>query len=573
MTRRPRLATQTMLSQVVIIAVLAGAGFLLVAGLLRRELEWQFEQRALGVAQAVAEHPGLGDAVRTGRPDPAGAVEAYAEQVRQRTGALFVVVTDSNGVRFSHPDRGQIGRRVSTDPSEPLAGREVANLEVGTLGLSARGKVPLYDSAGAIVGEVSVGIDANEVTGRLDDLLPLAELFTVLALVLGGLGAAGLAARLKRSTLGLEPTDLADLLREQVAVMEGIGEGVLAVDAAGRVSVCNAEASRILGGTPARSADLPAEARELLVADDLVGTLRVVGDRVVRVTRRPVTRAGRDLGVVLTLRDRTDLDELSRELEATRALTDALRAQSHEYTNRLHTLTGLLQLGRAEEASAYLTELSAESIGGGQLGDAYLDGLLTAKAAVASEAGVVLELGDDSWVPGRVTAPLDVITVVGNLVDNAIRAAAGGPRRPARVAVSLLAAGADLHVYVADSGPGVPAERAADVFRAGWTTNEEVDRPHGLGLSLARQTARNHGGDVTLSTASGPHGGAVFLAVLPGVLRPDPGLAWRPGAAEEAPVRVGEAPVRAGEAPVRVGEAPSRAGEASASAAERRVVG
>lgn len=517
-----------MLLQVVIIAVLAGVGFLLVAALLRAELERQFEQRALSIAETVAERPGLGDTVRTSEPDPGSELQRYAEQVRHRTGALFVVITDDAGVRYSHTDPAQIGQPVSTDPSGPLAGRTVANLERGTLGLSARGKVPLRDSTGGIVGEVSVGIDANEVSKRLDDLLPLAELFTVLALCVGAGGAGLLAARLKRDTLGLEPAELADLLREQVAVLEGIGEGVLAVDPAGRVSVCNAEAARILGAVPQHVDELPAEARALLDHEAaIVGALRVVGDRVVRVTRRPVRRAGRDLGTVLTLRDRTDLDELSRELEATRALTDALRAQSHEYTNRLHTLTGMLHLGHADDARAYLTELAGESIGGGQLADAYLDGLLTAKAAVASEAGVELELGEDTWVPGRLAAPLDVITVVGNLVDNAIRAAAAGPRRPARVEVSLLAEGADLHVYVADSGPGVPAGHAADVFRFGFTTSDDDSRPHGLGLSLAQQTARNHGGDVTLQSPGGPDAGAVFVAVLPGVLVPEPGLAWR----------------------------------------------
>ncbi|NJC70679.1 sensor histidine kinase [Planosporangium thailandense] len=523
-----KLATQTMVLQVVVIAVLAGVGFLLVTTLLRAELERQFQHRALAVAQTVAARPGLGDEVRTGRPDPDGAIQRYAEQVRHNTHALFVVITDDAGIRYSHTDTGQIGKRVSTDPSAALAGHSVTNIERGTLGPSARGKVPLRDASGRIVGEVSVGIDTDEVTRRLDDLLPIAELSTGVALVVGVLGAALLAARLKRHTLGLEPADLADLLREQVAVLEGIGEGVLAVDPAGRVRVCNAEAVRILGTSPGHVDELPTEARALLTDEAaVVGALRVVGDRVVRVTRRPVRRVNRDLGLVLTLRDRTDLDGLSRELEATRALTDALRAQAHEYTNRLHALTGMLQLGHTDEARAYLSELAGESISGGQLADPYLDGMLTAKAAVASENGVTLRLGEDTWVPGRVTAPLDAVTVVGNLVDNAIRAAAAGLRRPAWVEISLLAEHADLHIYVADSGSGVPAEHAADLFRSGFTTSADTSRPHGLGLSIARQTARNHGGDVTLRSTGADAHGAVFTAVLPGVLEPEHGLAWQ----------------------------------------------
>ncbi|WP_213453481.1 sensor histidine kinase [Rhizomonospora bruguierae] len=238
MKRRPlRLATQTMLLQVVVVAVVAGAGFTLATLLLRTELERQYEQRALAIARSVAQRPGLGDEVGAGTPAATGEVQRYAEQVRGANDALFVVIADRDGIRFSHTDPRLIGEHVSTDPSGPLSGREVVRVERGTLGLSARGKVPLRDWSGAVVGEVSVGIDAEEVDNRLRELLPAAEIFTALALAAGVGGAALLAVRLKRRPFGLEPTDLADLVREQVAVLEGVRDGVLAVDAEGRVSV------------------------------------------------------------------------------------------------------------------------------------------------------------------------------------------------------------------------------------------------------------------------------------------------------------------------------------------------
>ena len=525
MNRRPlRLATQTMLLQVVVIAVVAAAGFTLAALLLRHELEQQYEQRALAIARSVAQQPGLGDLVQSGEPSPDGEVQRIAEKVRQATNALFVVITDRDGIRFSHTDPAMIGKRVSTDPSGPLAGREEFNIERGTLGLSARGKVPLRDSSGAIVGEVSVGIHADRISDRLDALLPAAAVFTAIALAVGVGGAALLAVRLKRRTLGLEPTDLADLVREQVAVLEGVRDGVLAVDAKGRVSVCTEQAARLL--TEPVTPGSPATAEILALLEDrtpLTSGLRPLGDRVVVVTRRPVTRGGQDLGTVLTLRDHTNLDDMARELEATRALTDALRAQAHEHTNRLHALDGLLQLGNLDQAQVYVRELTATAAVGappGQVGDPFLDGLLVAKAAVASEAGVALRLGEDTWVPGRLTSPLDVITVLGNLVDNAIRAAANGGNRLGWVEVSLLAAGQDLHIYVADSGDGVAL---ADPFAPGASTKDEPGR--GLGLALARRTARHHGGDVRLGPPS-TGAGTVFIAELPGVLSPVAALAW-----------------------------------------------
>ncbi|MGW5671782.1 sensor histidine kinase [Micromonospora sp. NPDC003776] len=512
-----------MLLQVVVVAVVAAAGFSLATWLLRNELEQQYEQRALAIARSVAQHPGLAEAVRTGSPSADGDVQRYAEQVRRANKALFVVITDRAGIRFSHTDARLVGQHVSTDPSGPLAGREVVNIERGTLGLSARGKVPLRDASGAVVGEVSVGIDADEISHRLHQLLPAAEVFTTLALAVGVAGAALLAVRLKRRTFGLEPTDLADLVREQVAVLEGVRDGVLAVDVEGRVSVCTEQAARLLTEPVTRGAPATTEVLGLLEdRSPLTGGLRLLGERVVAVTRRPVRRNGQDLGVVLTLRDHTNLDDMARELEATRALTDALRAQAHEHNNRLHALSGLLHLGHTDRAQAYLRELTATSVSAppGRIGDPYLDGLLAAKTAVASEAGVTLRLGEDTWVPGRLTRPLDVFTVLGNLVDNAIRAATAGTHRSGWVEVSLLAKQRDLHIYVADSGDGVTL---ADPFAPGASTKEEPGR--GLGLALARRTARTHGGDVRLGPTNPGHG-AVFVAELPGVLDPAAALNW-----------------------------------------------
>jgi len=218
---------------------------------------------------------------------------------------------------------------------------------------------------------------------------------------------------------------------------------------------------------------------------------------------------------VLTLRDRTHLEDLGRELDTVRALFDALRAQSHEYTNRLHTLAGLLQLGHVDEAQDYLQELSDDPVAdGGRLRDPYVRGLLAAKAAAASERGVQLRLTEGSELGQALSAPLDAVTILGNLVDNAVRAAAAGQRRPAWVDVAIALDGDTLHMAVSDSGEGVRPEAEEKVFEDGWTTAADDGRPHGLGLALARLAARRHGGEVRVVVASGPDHGAVFAAEL-----------------------------------------------------------
>ncbi|TYC08138.1 sensor histidine kinase [Actinomadura syzygii] len=527
-------ARQVLIMQVGVVVVVACLGYGLVAWMLDGRLRDQYGQRALTVARSVAADPAVADAVAAG--DPEGAVQPRAERVRARTGALFVVVTDDRGIRLSHPNPDRLGRRVSTDPSDALAGREVVRVERGTLGLSARGKVPLYGRDGRILGEVSVGFDARAIDAELGRVLREMTVFVAGAVLLGVLASVAIGRRLKRQTLGLEPYELVELVHEREAVLHGVGEGVVAVDTRGRTAVCNDEASRLLGVAPERGAPAGDLAPAGTLRDVLTGAREAsnlfvtAGERVLVVNRREVRRDRRDLGAVVTLRDRTDLETLARELDSVRILFDALRAQRHEYANRLHTLSGLLQLGHGEEAAEYIGALMEDASRRAPapenlpdpVSDPYLRAFLSAKAAVAAEKGVRLDVGAGSYVPGRVADPLDVTTVVGNLVDNAVEAARLGRRRPARVEVELLGDGRDLHVTVADSGDGLPEDLRDAAFDDGVSTRDAAPgRPRGLGLGIARRTARARGGDVAFVDADRPAAGgcgAVAVARLPDVL-------------------------------------------------------
>ncbi|CAM5254967.1 sensor histidine kinase [Streptomyces tanashiensis] len=232
-----------------------------------------------------------------------------------------------------------------------------------------------------------------------------------------------------------------------------------------------------------------------------------------------------DGGAVATLRDRTELERLGRELDSTRGLIDALRAQDHEHANRLHTLLGLLELEMHEEAVEFVTEVvgvhraTAEQVTE-KVHDPLLAALLVGKATVAAERGVSLRLGPDSLLPDRLVDPRELVTVVGNLVDNALDAVAGTPG--ARIEVSFRAEGRTVVLRVSDSGPGVPEERRELIFTEGWTTKELPSHgKRGLGLALVRRLAERRGG--TAEVAGGPEGGAVFTIVLPDALtEPEP---------------------------------------------------
>ncbi|MFB7514477.1 ATP-binding protein [Streptomyces sp. NPDC056144] len=517
-----RVFSQVLLMQLAIatgVTVLATGLFLAP---LSAQLDDQAMRRALAIAQTAAS-PRLAADLAGTRPSAVGPVQLAAERVRTSTGAEYVVVMDTRGVRWSHPDPAQLGRRVSTDPSAVLSGREVMEIDSGTLGRSARGKAPLRDADGAIVGAVSVGIAYDSVRDRLLAAIPGLLAYAGGALAVGALAAYLISRRIQRQTHDLAFSDISALLAEREAMLHGIREGVVALDRSGSVRLVNDEAQRLLGLGP-EAAGRPLD--EVLgpgrTADVLAG--RVTGDDLVTVQGHRVLIANRmptdDGGAVATLRDRTELERLGRELDSTRGLIDALRAQDHEHANRLHTLLGLLELEMHEEAVAYVTEVAgvhratAEQVTE-KVRDPLLAALLVGKASVAAERGVSLRLSPGSLLPDRLVDPRELVTVVGNLVDNALDAVAGTPA--ARVEVAFRTEGRAVVLRVTDSGPGVPEEHRELVFTEGWSTKELPSHgKRGLGLAFVRRLAERRGG--TALAAAAPDGGAEFRVVLPDAL-------------------------------------------------------
>jgi len=310
-------------------------------------------------------------------------------------------------------------------------------------------------------------------------------------------------------------------------MLHGIREAVLGYDKDGRVLLAN-DAARTLLGLPPSFLRRPL--REMLppgrIADVVTGEatgsdlLVLHEDRVLVANRMPIRRNNRQhLGWVVTFQDRTESESLKRQLDEALGLTETLRAQSHEFANRLHTLVGLVELGHYAEAVQFVTDVSAarseltdqlvEAIG-----EPKLAALILAKVSLAAERDVRLRVMPDSHVGHRINDITSVLTVVGNLIDNAIDAAAAEPARR-EVELTLVAAESDLLIRVRDSGPGVPQELREEIFTDGVTTKSSVTGARrGLGLALVRQIVEGMGGMVSV----GQDGGAVFTAVLPGCL-------------------------------------------------------
>lgn len=534
-----RFATRMLVVQVATQLVVVAVCTAVFAWLGVQQLKAEADSSALNIARSVAEAPDVRSLVTAfsadpGTPDAAalreGALQHYAADVTSRTQGLFVVITDDHGIRLAHPDPDRLGQVVSTSFADALAGREVVTWETGTLGESARAKVPIYPpGGGSPVGEVSVGFERASVFDDLPALIAGIAVAVALAVAIGAIVALLMRRRLERLTLGVQPEELAALVQTQTAVLEGADEGVLALDEAGIVRVCTATAERLLGVTGAVGRPLgdlglaPAVAAALSGPGASAGL--PLGDRVVFIDVRPVRRGARALGRVAVLRDRTDVMALSGRLDSVRAMGDALRVQRHENANRLHAAVGLLDAGRVEEARGFLADLVDRgsvdwAVPGIELvGDAMLQSFLGAKALAARERGVALRVADDTFSREPIDDVEDVVAVLGNLIDNAVTAAAAAPA-PRSVEVSVLDDRDAVVMTVSDSGGGIADvdEIFAQRERGAGT---DTDRVHGLGigLPLSREFARRRGGEVWVVDAGGAGHGAVVAARLPDVRR------------------------------------------------------
>ncbi|MGH3880466.1 MAG: sensor histidine kinase [Actinophytocola sp.] len=465
-------------------------------------------RRMLSVAEDVAATGGvrgsLADSLRHHQ------LPTFAESARSLSGAAYVVIADADRMVLTSPDPTQIGEPLPLGDSMIPSGRSW----VGVVDDSLVAHVPVIGDDGSVIGIVAAGQDTPTFLEGIVQSPAEGLAILSLATVLGVVGSALVARRVKRQTFGLEPREIAGLVEHREAMLHGIREGVVGLDTAGRITLVNDQARRLLS--------LPADAvgrsvGELSLNDRLLDVLtgRAGGadqivlrrGRVLIMNRMPISLREHEIGAVVTLRDRTEFVTLRQELDTNRSTTDALRAQAHEFTNRLHTIAGLIELGEFDEVRHYVDRVSHsreawQAEVGERIADTAVAALLIAKASVAAERGVGLRLTPSSRLSAVDDAlSADLVTVLGNLVDNALDAA------DAWIEVSLRQSADEVCVVVRDSGPGVAPELAEEVFRHGFTTKAAEQGERGLGLALTRQTCLRRAGSVAVD-------GSVFTARL-----------------------------------------------------------
>ena len=504
-------ARQVLLLQVGVVLLLVVAAIALAAYDARRDARARATERAITVAEAVADAPTVREAVAG--PDPTAVLQPYAEEVRRDTDTDFVVVMGLDRIRYTHPNPENIGLEFVGDVGDAPRGEVFTQEATGTLGPSVRAVVPVMDGDD-VVAMVSVGITVSDIDRQLRRDVIVVLLAAGVVLAVGVLGALLVSRRLRRMTHGLGEREITRMYEYYSAVLHAVREGLLLLDDEGRVQLANDEARRLL--------DLPDDVlgrpvTDLGLAPGLVAAalgrtaesdeIYLAGDRMLVVSTAPARWLGREVGSVVSLRDHTELRSVTGELEVVRRLTDSLRSQNHEAANRLHTVVSLIEMGRPDEAVDFATEelqvaqLLADRVVGA-VDDPVVAALLLGKSSEAAERGIELviagEVPERSGIPAR-----DLVTVLGNLVDNAFDAVAASEVR--RVAVHLEGHRGVLRVRVGDSGPGSPPPTR----NASWSAAGRP-RPHPVRVagSGSPSWCRWHAGTAARS-ASVPRSSAV----------------------------------------------------------------
>jgi two-component system CitB family sensor kinase len=512
-----------------LIAVIALSGCLTLALWIvsRQSADDTAARLSLGISTTLARDPFVIAGVQT--PDPTADLEPYALSIVKSAGVDFVTIMDTSGIRYTHPDRSQIGGRFLGTIDKALRGKSLTETYTGTLGPSVRAVVPVMQGE-RVIAIVSAGVTVERVLASLAPRIPLVIGAAVLLVALGTAGAFVLRRSLSRVTGSMRPAELSRMVEYYESVLHSVREGLILTDHRGRIVLYNDEAADLLGLPPTTSDRPPTTVSELglppSIASLIESRARIVeefhlaGNRVLLVNQEPAsptgTRTRTPLGSLTTLRDLTEVQRLSGELESVRTLSDALRSQTHEYANQLHTVVALLELGRTREAIELISQetQTSQSLADDIVGassEPALAALLLGKVAQAGERGVQLRLAVDDALGASALLTSELVSVVGNLVDNAIDAASGNSLNrgtsPATVSVHLASddAAGVAELTVADSGPGIDSGHLRLIFDRGFSTKPADAAGRGFGLAVVREILARRGGVVEV-VASGPEG-------------------------------------------------------------------
>jgi two-component system, CitB family, sensor histidine kinase MalK len=484
---------------------------LLISHTVSENIRKNQEEKAQIVARTVAKSHVVINGLKDGQN--LSALQEYTNEIQTATGVLFVVVMDMNGIRKTHPNAELIGKRfVGGDEKKALKGKEYVSTSKGTLGVSVRAFTPIYSENHEQIGAVAVGISLKSVETALGRSHKNILIVTVLGLIIGIIGAIMLARYIKKILLGLEPFAIAKILEERSTMLQSVHEGIIAVDHSSTVTLVNKSALQIFKKAGLSQEPVGMKLYEYLPSSRLDQVLQTgqheldeeqtINGVSILVNRVPLVVNGQIVGAISTFRDKTEVNQLAEQLTGVRTYAEALRAQSHEFMNRLHVILGMVQMKSYGELSDFIRTLvnyRNQEFGNitEHIKDPALAGFIMGKLSYAREENVDLSIESDTIIPEPASNKTthDLITILGNLIDNAIEAMKDTEDKT--LEVNFTYEDTWLTIEVFDSGPGIPLDLQKRIFEKGYSSKGEN---RGYGLYLVAKSIQDLDGELTIDS-------------------------------------------------------------------------
>lgn len=496
------------LSGLIELLILSGAGFAYI----KHSQQQEMGQKALGIAQFLAQSPTVVSMVERSE---AARLSGQMAKLTQSIGATFIVIGDSKGVRLIHPLPERVGLPMKGgDNIRALEkGESYVSFAHGSLGKSVRGKTPILNANGQIIGVVSVGYLLDSLQDRIEPFLAYLIAMALLVVVANGFLSNYASRRFQKAILGFEPEEIARLYVELDITMSTIKEGVISIDSHGFIRSINKSACEILqvnrdnAINQAMKSVLPESGlTEILTTKEAQQDLDIYlnGQHIVA-NRYPIIVEGQVVGAVSSFRRQDEITELTKQLSQSREYADMLRSQTHEHRNKLNTISGLVQLGEIEEVQSLIgqeTDHYQSLIGFIReiVTDPLVAGLLLGKTERARELGLTLDIDEESrlmLLPEGMSAN-NIVTILGNLIDNAFDATLSNQNRTTnRVSVSIGDYGTEVILEVEDRGCGLPKQLSVEqLVRKGISSKNTVGR--GMGLYLVNKLVKLNNGQLEI---------------------------------------------------------------------------
>lgn len=486
---------------------------LLINYYLNESIVDEMGDKALTSAYLIAERPDVMSAFSM--EEPSSILQPIAEDIRQQIGATFVVIGNEQGIRYTHPDTGKIGlSMVGGDNDSALINKEsIVSVTTGSMGESIRGKVPVVVD-GNVIGIVSVGFLTKDIQKTIDTAFFGWLQITFLLAIFGIVCAVLLSLYVKEQLLGMQPAQIAKLYSAHHTILEQSTDGIILTTLNNDVVICNSRAKELISSLT-DGISLHTVLPEQLFKEQVIRALEIpLQQQEIIISKTPLKHV-KQLGYIYILRAKLEYETVINELTLVKQQARMQRAKTHEFSNKLHVILGLIKQSHIEEAMAYITQEQQDTTKQQQAlatqPSILLQALLEGKISEAKERGITITIETQDVLADYADEEVDVLlTALGNVLQNAIEELQNLTITDKKIKLFIHQYRHELIIEVHDNGPGVDANKVKDIFTLGYTSKDGYDR--GYGLAISEQALEKVGGSLLIEESD--IGGACFLIIL-----------------------------------------------------------